>query len=192
MVKDSSKNKNEHPRCRICNKFLDKERPETFAYTWIDFNNIESGKYSYIHFSCWKELNFNERQKIVDSAASKGTLPMDSMYANLKDIFNRINKEVEKSKNIIKEYSDIIKKLEFIIRWHKYPNEIPDTSQEDSFWVTTADGIDIERDVYVDGKWQYNNGNVIAWAYILIPSPFNDLCYPYKINHNNLGEKDYD
>lgn len=183
MENSSSKRKTSQPRCSICNKFLDKENPESWAFRYIDFNNINTGNPTYIHFHCWNDLEFPGRQKLVDSAASKGTLPMDSMYANLKDIHNKTIRDLESIKRILNEYKLTIEKLEFITRWHKYPNEIPNTQYEDSFWVTTIDGYDITRDVYVDGKWHYNNGKVIAWAYILVPSPFNDLCYPKKINY---------
>ena len=185
------KKKTSQPRCIICNKFLDKEMPEYWAFKFIDFNNIESGKNSYVHHHCWNDIDFISRQKIVESAAIKGTLPMESMYANLKDIHNKILRENVLLNNKITEYKESLKNLEFIVRWHKYPDEKPNTRFEDTFWVTTSFGNDTERDVYIDGKWKYNNGNVIAWAYVLVPSPYNDLCYPSKmIYFRKAGDED--
>ena len=175
------KPKVKQPRCYVCNKFMYNDSKK-FYYHWIDFDNLESGEESYAHQNCWISLDFAERQRIVNSAASKGNLPMDSMYANMKDMYDKLHRMNAITERELNLAFSKISELEFISRWHKYPDEVPDTKYEDTFWVTTIDGTDIQRDCFIDGKWKENGINVIAWAFILIPSLFNDQCYPKKLN----------
>lgn len=173
--------KTKQPRCCICNRFTYTDMKD-IDFHWIDFNDVETGEETYAHKDCFFNLSFNERQKIVNSAASKGNLPMESMYANMKEQYDKLSRQYSIVDRELSVAQNKIIELEYITRWHKFPDEIPDTKYEDTFWVTTINGVDIERDVFANNKWTYNGIDVIAWAYILIPKLFNDLCYPGKLN----------
>lgn len=184
--------KKKQPRCSICSKFFDIDLVEMGSvYTYIrfeDVKNINEYVQTYIHRECFFNLPFSERQLIVGNAIDHGTLPMDSMYAVMKDKYQQLSRHFNECTKDLSLSKNRIKKLEFLTRWHKYPDELPDISLGDTFWVTTIKDTCVQRDVFIDGKWEYYE-DVIAWAFLLYPSRFNEVCYPDILNlYPNIGE----
>jgi len=163
-------------RCVICNKFLDPDCSK-YVYEYVTFDDIDNKTKSFIHKGCFFDLDFPQKQNIVKSMAIYGTIPMEVMYVGMKEMYYKMQSENKKNLYDLTNANRRVKELEFLVGWHKYPDKDPITTYGDTFWVTVI-GLDCaQRDVFANGKWTYYD-NIIAWAFYLYPSRFNETCYP--------------